>query len=48
MNKENYCDIQSNCKLLVQMQAQYEQVVAQNKSFQTELNALKRIQNEAL
>ena len=48
MNKENYCDIQSNCKLLTQMQAQYEQVVAQNKSFQTELNALKRIQNEAL
>ena len=48
MNKENYCDIQSNCKLLTQMQAQYEQVVAQNKSLQTELNALKRIQNEAL
>lgn len=48
MNKENYCDIQSNCKLLAQMQAQYEQVVAQNKSLQTELNALKRIQNETL
>lgn len=48
MNKENYFDIQSNCKLLTQMQAQYEQVVAQNKSLQTELNALKKIQNEVL
>jgi len=48
MNKTNYCDIQDNCKLLSQMQTQYEKVVAQNKSLQTELNNLKKIQNEAL
>lgn len=33
-----YCDIEDNCKLLKQMQSQYDAVVNQNRSLQTELN----------
>ena len=39
--KNNYCDIQANCKLLYQSCRQYEAVVKQNKNLQAELRAVK-------
>ena len=38
--KNNYCDIQANCKLLYQSCRQYEAVVKQNKNLQAELRAV--------
>lgn len=35
--KNNYCEIQDGCKLLIQASNQYEAVVKQNQSLQTEL-----------
>lgn len=43
-----YCDIEDNCKLLKQMQSQYDAVVNQNRSLQTELNQLRKIKNDVL
>ena len=37
MKTNKYCDIQDGCKLLKQANAQYNEVVKQNRSLQTEL-----------
>ena len=47
-NTRKYCDIEDNCKLLKQMQSQYDAVVNQNRSLQTELNQLRKIKNDVL
>lgn len=41
MGKNNYCDIQENCKLLVTANNQYDKVVSQNRSLQGELKNAK-------
>lgn len=41
MKTSKYCDIQENCKLLKQANAQYNAVVRQNQSLQTELRTVR-------
>lgn len=38
---KQYCDIQENCKMLIQAGNQYDAVVKQNQSLQTELRFAK-------
>ena len=47
-NEKRYCDAEDHCKLLKQMQSQYDAVVKQNKSLQAELNDLRKIKNDVL
>lgn len=42
MRTNKYCDIQDGCKLLKQANAQYNAVVRQNQSLQTELRTVRQ------
>lgn len=42
MKTNKYCDIQESCKLLNRTNAQYNAVVRQNQSLQTELRTVRQ------
>lgn len=49
INSDKYCNVQENCKLLIQANNQYNKVVLQNQSLQKELRhstLLKYLNNE--